>query len=145
MINLIESVFIVLVPNSYEAYFFQELPPYTIKTKVWLVDTNLSLDGLFYDLICDPFSNVIGLRYWLFDVSYTEHSIFQRYQHDKRFIYRAELSALDIIFEIENLDGYANGLYAVKTIQDFDAELVLICGSELALMWKITKYIECEK
>jgi hypothetical protein len=92
----------------------------------WSDASEFSLGGCFYDHLCAPNGDVVGVRYWVdAAVNFTQHPVFSGFSSDKRFKFNQNRHYVDIVFDDANATALKNGGLNVHTVQDFGGENVI--------------------
>jgi hypothetical protein len=92
----------------------------------WQAAKKSSLNGYFYDHICDSNGQILGVRYWIGnEVLFDKHEVFSQFKNDARFKFNQRSCYVDIVWDVKSIDALADGKLTIETVQDFGGDGVV--------------------
>ena len=110
----------------------------SLKPTDWQPTKKFSLNGYFYDHICDSNGQILGVRYWVGnEVLFDKHAVFSQFKNDARFKFNQRSRYVDIVWDAKNIDALADGKLTIETVQDFGGDGVVQCENLFGLSFAL--------
>ena len=104
----------------------------------WSDATETSLNGCFYDHLCNAASEVVGVRYWTDEgVDFEQHPVFSGFKNDERFHFNHQDGHVDIVFDDKDLEAFQKGELTIDAVQDFGGDGVVQKGPAFGIVFNL--------
>jgi hypothetical protein len=96
------------------------------------------LGGFFYDFLLSGDGDVVGVRYWMDDIStIARHPVFGNFVGDARFSFNSNGGYVDIVFNSDLAEALTRGELRVETVQEFGGDEVVKAGKWLGIAFDV--------